>query len=136
MNWGGNLTLTGAMRLSGWIVLNTMFAAMNGRLFIDWAEKSSSPKCNEKMFLFLLTFALTTIRNFDPCAPNSASRSPIFHLIRTISIPLSLAGLFKNSTYASMLLGTATPCAARSVSSQAAPLQAVVSACRIQSRLK
>ena len=62
------------------------------------------------MFLFLITFALTTIRNFDPCAPNSASRSLIFHLIHTISIPLSLAGLFKNSTYASMLLGPATPC--------------------------
>ena len=34
-NWGRNLTLVGAMRLSGWVVLNTMFASMNGRLFID-----------------------------------------------------------------------------------------------------
>ena len=53
MNWGGNLTLTGAMRLSGWIVLNTMFAAMNGRLFIDWAEKKLLPKMQREDVLIL-----------------------------------------------------------------------------------
>ena len=45
-----------------------------------------------------------------PLCAKFAVQVPIFHLIHTISIPLSLAGLFKNSTYASMLLGAATPC--------------------------
>lgn len=62
------------------------------------------------MFLFLIIFAPTMPRNFGSCAPNSALRSPTFRLIHTISIPLSLAGLFKSSTYVSMLLGLAMPC--------------------------
>jgi hypothetical protein len=33
MNWGRNLTLLGAMRLSGWVVLSTMFASTNKARF-------------------------------------------------------------------------------------------------------
>jgi len=31
MNWGKNLTLYGAIRRSGWVVLNSAFASANGR---------------------------------------------------------------------------------------------------------
>jgi len=36
MNWGSNLTLLGAMRLTGWVVLNTIFASANAERFVRW----------------------------------------------------------------------------------------------------
>ena len=44
MNWGGNVTLVGAMRLKGWVILNPMFAAMNSQRFIRWVDKHLVPK--------------------------------------------------------------------------------------------
>ena len=74
---------------------------------------------------------ITTIRHpSTPCAPNSAFRSLICHLIHTMSIPLSLAGLIQNRHVRKHAPRTrfalATALHQRvSVSSQAAPLQAV-----------
>ena len=53
MNWGGNLTLVGAMRLDGWVALSTMFAAMTSRRFIKWVGKKLLPKLNEGDVLLL-----------------------------------------------------------------------------------
>ena len=40
MNWGTNLTLLGAIRLSGWVVLNTMFKTANRSRFVAWLRRS------------------------------------------------------------------------------------------------
>lgn len=44
MNWGKNLTLLGAIRLSGWVVLSTMFATANKDRFVTWLRKKLLPK--------------------------------------------------------------------------------------------
>ena len=44
MNWGKNLTLLGAIRWTGWVVLNTMFATANGDRFAEWLEKKLLPR--------------------------------------------------------------------------------------------
>ena len=36
MNWGNNLTLLGAMRLSGWVLMSTMFESANAERFVKW----------------------------------------------------------------------------------------------------
>ena len=36
MNWGKNLTLLGAMRLTGWVLLSTMFDTTNKDRFLAW----------------------------------------------------------------------------------------------------
>ena len=44
MNWGKNLTLIGAIRLAGWVVLSTMFATANKERFVAWLRKRLLPK--------------------------------------------------------------------------------------------
>jgi transposase len=44
VNWGKNLTILGAMRLGGWVVLSTMFATANGDRFVDWFKRRLLPK--------------------------------------------------------------------------------------------
>ena len=43
MNWGKNLTLLGAMRLTGWVVLTTMFASTNKERFVAWLARKLLP---------------------------------------------------------------------------------------------
>ncbi|WP_394827327.1 transposase [Pendulispora albinea] len=44
MNREKNLTLLGAIRRSGWIVLNTLWQTANGNRFVDWLTKRLLPK--------------------------------------------------------------------------------------------
>lgn len=44
MNWGKNLTLLGAIRLSGWVTLTTMFATVNKERFVSWLRSTLLPK--------------------------------------------------------------------------------------------
>lgn len=44
MNWGTNLTVIGALRLSGWVTMNTMFATTNGERFVAWFKTKLLPK--------------------------------------------------------------------------------------------
>lgn len=44
MNWGTNLTLLGAIRLSGWVVMNTMFASTNAERFVQWLRTKLLPR--------------------------------------------------------------------------------------------
>ena len=44
MNWGQNLTLLGAIRLTGWILLSTMFASTNKDRFVAWLRRKLLPK--------------------------------------------------------------------------------------------
>lgn len=44
MNWGKNLTLLGAIRLSGWVVQSTMFATANKDRFVRWLRYTLLPK--------------------------------------------------------------------------------------------
>jgi transposase len=44
MNWGGNLTLLGAMRVTGWVLLSTMFASTNRKRFVRWLRGRLLPR--------------------------------------------------------------------------------------------
>lgn len=44
MNWGTNLTMIGAVRLSGWVTLSTMFKTANGERFVAWVRRKLAPK--------------------------------------------------------------------------------------------
>jgi transposase len=44
MNWGDNLTLVGAIRRDGWVVLNTKWRAMNKIAFIAWVRHRLAPR--------------------------------------------------------------------------------------------
>jgi hypothetical protein len=44
MNWGKNLTVLGAIRLSGWVALTTMFATANKQRFVRWLRSVLLPK--------------------------------------------------------------------------------------------
>jgi transposase len=44
MNWGKNLTLLGAIRLSGWVVLTSMFQTVNADRFVEWLWRKLLPK--------------------------------------------------------------------------------------------
>lgn len=52
-NWGKNLTLLGAMRLSGWVLLSTMFASTNKERFVTWLRTRLLPRLNEGDVLVL-----------------------------------------------------------------------------------
>lgn len=44
MNWGKNLTLLGAIRLTGWVVLTSMFATANKDRFVAWLKGKLLPR--------------------------------------------------------------------------------------------
>jgi len=44
MNWGDNLTLVGAIRRTGWVVLNTKWRAMTKPAFIAWVRDRLAPR--------------------------------------------------------------------------------------------
>lgn len=44
MNWGDNLTLVGAIRQDGWVLLNTKWRAMNKRAFVAWVRDRLAPR--------------------------------------------------------------------------------------------
>jgi len=44
MNWGTSMTMIGALRLSGWVTLRTIFATANGRRFARWVGECLVPK--------------------------------------------------------------------------------------------
>lgn len=46
-NWGTNLTVIGAIRLTGWVVQSSMFKTMNKDRFVEWLRQSLLPKLRE-----------------------------------------------------------------------------------------
>ncbi len=44
MNRGANLTLLGAIRRRGWVVLSTIWKSTNGDRFVEWLTKKLLPK--------------------------------------------------------------------------------------------
>jgi transposase len=44
MNWGKNLTLIGAIKASGWVLLTTMFETANTDRFLRWLRRTLLPK--------------------------------------------------------------------------------------------
>jgi transposase len=44
MNWGDNLTLLGAIRITGWVILSAMFASTNGDRFVAWLARKLLPR--------------------------------------------------------------------------------------------
>lgn len=53
MNWGDNLTLLGAIRLRGWVVLSTMFASTNRDRFVRWLREKLLPKLKKNDVLVM-----------------------------------------------------------------------------------
>jgi transposase len=53
MNWGNNLTILGAMRLTGWVALTTMFASTNKERFVKWLERTLLPRLKKGDVLVL-----------------------------------------------------------------------------------
>lgn len=47
MNWGDNLTLVGAIRRSGWVVLSTKWRAMTKAAFITWVRRRLAPRLRQ-----------------------------------------------------------------------------------------
>jgi len=43
-NWGDNLTMIGAMRLTGWVTMGTFWRAANRQRFVDWVRRRLAPK--------------------------------------------------------------------------------------------
>jgi transposase len=46
MNRGKNLTLLGAIRLDGWVVLTSMYNTTNGDRFVQWFKRDLLPRLN------------------------------------------------------------------------------------------
>lgn len=44
MNWGTNLTLLGAIRLTGWVLLSSMFQTANAERFVHWLRNKLLPR--------------------------------------------------------------------------------------------
>jgi hypothetical protein len=68
MNWGTNLTLLGAIRLSGWVVLSTMFASTNKARFVEWLANKLLPRLKPGDVLVLDTSRRTTTCAWCRCA--------------------------------------------------------------------
>ena len=47
MNWGDNLTLVGAIRRCGWVVLSTKWRAMTKAAFITWVRRRLAPRLRQ-----------------------------------------------------------------------------------------
>lgn len=78
-NWGKNLTLLGAMRLTGWVLLTTMFASTNKERFVDWLARKLLPKLKRGDVLVLDNLAA----HHDPrVAPLCAARG-----VRVLYLP-------------------------------------------------
>ena len=43
-NWGDNLTMIGAMRLTGWVTMGTYWGAVNKARFVAWVRRRLAPK--------------------------------------------------------------------------------------------
>ncbi len=79
MNWGKNLTLVGAIRLSGWVTLSTAFATMNGDRFVRWLVSSLLPKLRKGDVLVMDNLAV----HHDPRVVPSCRR----HGVRVVYLP-------------------------------------------------
>jgi transposase len=44
MNWGTNLTLLGAIRPTGWVVLSTKWRAVTAEYFVTWVRRRLAPR--------------------------------------------------------------------------------------------
>jgi transposase len=67
MNWGDNLTLVGAIRRSGWVVLNTKWRAMNRAAFIDWVRRRLAPRLRRGDIVVLDNLAAHTAAEVRCC---------------------------------------------------------------------
>jgi len=53
MRWGKNLTLLGAIRATGWVLLSTMFATTNAERFVAWLTRKLLPRLKRGDVLLL-----------------------------------------------------------------------------------
>jgi len=53
MNWGKNLTLLGAMRSTGWVLISSMFQSVNSNTFVWWLGSQLLRRLNRSDVLVL-----------------------------------------------------------------------------------
>jgi transposase len=63
-----NLTLLGAIRLSGWVLLSTMYETANADRFVDWLQSSLLPKLRDGDVLVMDNLAAHHDRRVVPAA--------------------------------------------------------------------
>jgi hypothetical protein len=91
MNWGKNRTLLGAMRMSGWVLLTTMFASTNKERFVQWLAKRLLPRLKRGDVPSSTISRLIMMSESSRSAPLAVSASYTFLRTRTTSILSSSA---------------------------------------------
>lgn len=75
MNWGTNLTLLGAIRRSGWVVLTSQFATANKDRFVAWVKRKLLPKLRRGDVVVMDNLRAHHGRAGLPCARRSRDLS-------------------------------------------------------------
>ena len=102
MNWGRTLTLLGAMRLTGWVVLQTMFATTNADRFVTWLRRHLLPKLQRGDVLVMDNLRAHHDPVSGPSVAATAYACSTCRRTRRISIRSNRAGPCRSSTSASM----------------------------------
>ncbi|MBK7861344.1 MAG: transposase [Archangiaceae bacterium] len=103
MNWGKNLTLLGAMRLTWRILLSTMFEATNNNNFVSWGVTKLLPRLKRGDIVVLDNLAAHKHPRVKFWCRRAGSGCCTCRRTRTTSTPSSPAGRFRSSTYPSEL---------------------------------
>jgi hypothetical protein len=91
-NWGDNLTLLGAIRVTGWVVLSTMFASTNKERFVRWLERKLLPRLKRGDVLVLDNLSAHHDVRVVRCARRVACASSTSRRTRPTSTRSSRAG--------------------------------------------
>jgi transposase len=96
MNWGDNLTLVGAIRRTGWVVLNTNWRAMTKRAFIEWVRRRLAPRLRRGDIVlldnlqahkapavrFFIEARGATVKQLPPYSPDFNPIEPVWSLVK------------------------------------------------------
>jgi hypothetical protein len=102
MNWGKTLTLLGALRYTGWVGLQTMFATANAERFVGWLTRHLLPRLRRGDVLVMDNLRAHHDRRVVPACRRHGVR--VLYLppySPRISIQSSPRGRGRNSTSAS-----------------------------------
>jgi transposase len=96
MNWGDNLTLVGAIRRNGWVVLNTKWRAMTKLAFIAWVRGRLAPRLRRGDIVlldnlqahkapevrFFIEARGATVKRLPPYSPDFNPIEPVWSLVK------------------------------------------------------
>jgi hypothetical protein len=134
MNWGKNLTLYGAIRLSGWVALNSAFASANGDHFVGWLSSSLLPELTNGDVLVMDNLkAHHDLRAQSLCRRHGV-RLVYLPRTRPLTIPWTRGGRFRSNSSPGTPRATrwhsgASP--TRSLSHHRPPLRQLARPCKV-----